>query len=118
MSHEAGSKYHGIESLERAAARRLPRVVREYVAGGASTELTIAENRRAFDRIAFSPRVMVDLTDRMIATTVLGRRIALPVLAGPAGLAPLVHPQGECAVARAVAEANTIMCVSNASGYP
>jgi L-lactate dehydrogenase (cytochrome) len=110
--------FHGIEDIERAANARLPRVVREYIAGGASTESTVVENRRAFDRVKLSPRVMVDLSAPSIETTVLGRRISLPVIAGPAGLAPLVHPEGECAAARATTAAGTIFCVSNASGYP
>ncbi|MBL8268335.1 alpha-hydroxy acid oxidase [Steroidobacter sp.] len=121
-SHHACSEwfmksYYGIEDIEKAANARLPRIVREYIAGGASTEYTVAQNRRAFDRITFSPRVMVDVSERTIATTVLGQRVSMPVLPGPAGLASLVHPEGECAAARATAAAGSIFCISNASGY-
>lgn len=117
MGNDSARHFHGIEDLEAAARRRLPRVVNEYIAGGASSEFTIAENRRAYDRVTFSPLPMVDISTRSTAVTVLGQRLALPVIAGPAGLAPLVHPQGEKAVARAAAAAGSVFCISNASGF-
>lgn len=109
--------YCGISDLQRAAEKRLPRIVREYIAGGASTEFTLRENRNAFDRILLAPRILVDLSSRSTTTTVLGQKISLPVIAGPAGLAPLVHREGELAVARAAGDAGTVFCISNASGY-
>jgi L-lactate dehydrogenase (cytochrome) len=57
----------------------------------------------------------VDVSRRDTSTTVLGTRVAMPVLLAPAGLARLVHPAGELAVARAAGAAGTVFCVSTAS---
>ena len=73
------------------------------------------QNRAAFERVGFDPRWLSDVSRREIATTVLGERVAMPVLLAPAGLARLVHPQGELAAARAAGAAGTIFCVSIAS---
>ena len=59
------------------------------------------ENRAAFERVRFDPRWLTDVSQREIATTVLGERVAMPVMLAPAGLARLVHPEGELAAARA-----------------
>ena len=75
------------------------------------------ENRAAFERVRFDPRWLTDVSQREIATTVLGERVAMPVILAPAGLARLVHPEGELAVARAAGAAGTIFCVSTASSY-
>jgi isopentenyl diphosphate isomerase/L-lactate dehydrogenase-like FMN-dependent dehydrogenase len=103
------------DDVRRAAGRRLPRAVFEFVDGGAGGEVTLRANRAAFERVRFDPRFLVDVAERETATTVLGERVAFPVLLAPAGLARLVHPEGELAVARAAGEAGTIFCVSTAS---
>jgi L-lactate dehydrogenase (cytochrome) len=77
----------------------------------------VRENRAAFERVRFDPRWLTDVSQREIATTVLGERVAMPLILAPAGLARLVHPQGELAVARAAGAAGTIFCVSTASSY-
>ena len=103
------------DDLRRIARRRLPRAVFEFVDGGAGGEVTLRENRAAFERTRFDPRWLTDVSQREIATTVLGERVSMPVLLAPAGLARLVHPQGELAAARAAGAAGTVFCVSNAS---
>ena len=79
--------------------------------------MTLRENRAAFERVRFDPRWLSDVSQREIATTVLGQRVAMPVLLAPAGLARLVHPQGELAAARAAGAAGTIFSVSIASSF-
>ena len=105
------------DDLRRIARRRLPRAVFEFVDGGAGGEVTLRENRAAFERTRFDPRWLTDVSQREIATTVLGERVALPVLLAPAGLARLVHREGELAAARAAGAAGTIFSVSIASSY-
>lgn len=105
------------DDVRRIARRRLPRGVFEFVDGGAGGEVTLRENRAAFERIRFDPHWLTDVSQREIGTTVLGERVALPVMLAPAGLARLVHPQGELGAARAAGAAGTIFCVSIASSF-
>src|SRR5882724_4068376 len=84
----------------------------DYFAGAAGDEWTLAENRRAFDRVRFRPRVLVDVAAIDLATAVLGDTISFPVLLAPTALNRLGHPDGELAVARAAGAANTVMVLS------
>ncbi|PYM53286.1 MAG: hypothetical protein DMD79_26685 [Candidatus Rokuibacteriota bacterium] len=104
-----------IEDLRRWARRRLPRAVFDFVEGGAGDEVAIARNRAAFERLAFQPRVLVDVTKRDQATTVLGVPLATPVLTAPTGMAGLSWPKGELVAARAAHEAGTVYTLSTHS---
>ena len=115
---DARRRFHTYEDFRRAAQRRVPRMVFEFVDGGADGESTLRENRAAFDRVRFDPRMLRDVSEVSTATTVLGERVGLPFVLAPAGLAALVHPEGELAVARAAAATDTILCLSTASTYP
>ena len=89
----------------------------EFVDGGADGELAVAANRDALDALRFAPAYLTDVTNRDSSADVFGKRIALPFILAPAGLATLAHPDGELAAAAAAAGADTIFCVSTASGY-
>lgn len=104
-----------IEDLRRAARRRLPRMVFDFVDGGAEDEFTLAENRRAFSDLAFRARVLVDVAERPQATTLLGRPLALPVVLGPAGLVRMAGRAGEAAAAVAAERCGTVSVVSSGS---
>ena len=82
-----------------------------YFAGGAGDEHTLRHNLEAFDRWRLRPRVLVDVGSVSTATTVLGQEVSMPVLASPVAHLRMAHPDGELAVARAAAAAETIMCV-------
>lgn len=84
----------------------------DYFAGAAGDERTLAENRSAFDRVRFRPRVLVDVTAIDVGTTVLGDAISFPVLLAPTALNRLGHPDGELAAARAAGAAGTVMTLS------
>jgi len=108
----------GYDDVRSLARRRLPRGVLEFVEGGAGAEVTVGENRAAFARVTFDPRWLTDVAERDVSTTVLGERVALPLLLAPAGLARLAHPDGgELDAARAAEAAGTVFCVSIASSY-
>lgn len=96
---------HSLADFERAANRLLPAPVRDFVAGGAGAELTLAANRRAFDTTHLVPRVLRDVSACEPATTLLGLPAALPLAIAPMGYHQLVHPDGESAAARAAKEA-------------
>lgn len=104
-----------VDDIRRAARRRLPKAVYEFVGGGAETESTVRRNRAAWGDVAFSPRQLVDVSSRDVSTTVLGTRMPTPVLMSPAGLARLVHPDGEVAAARGAGRHGAAMALSTGS---
>lgn len=107
-----------IEDLRRAAERRLPRVVFDYIDGGAEAEWTMRENVRAFDDITFRPRSGVGSGPCSLATTVLGERLALPFMLAPVGSSRALYPRGECIAAASAGAAGTGYVLSTFSGCP
>ena len=105
-----------IEDLRRAAQRRLPRVVFDYIDGGADGEITLRENSRAFERIVLRPRNAVAGGPCGMATTVLGERLELPFLLAPVGSSRLFYPRGECVAAAQAGAAGTAYVLSTLSG--
>jgi len=105
-----------IADLRAIAKRRLPRVVFDYIDGGAGTEWTMRENARVFDDVMFRPRSAVATASVDLRTTVLGERIDVPLLLAPVGSSRLFWPRGEEVAARAAGEAGTIYTLSTLSG--
>jgi 4-hydroxymandelate oxidase len=104
-----------LHEYEQLARQRLPAMVYDYYAGGAGDELTLRENERAWSRLRIRPRVLVDVGERDLNTSVLGKALAMPVLLAPCAFNVLADPEGERAVARAAAAAGVIHVVSTAS---
>ena len=94
-----------VDDLRRIARRRLPRGVFDYIDGAAEDEYTLANNRRAFERIAFRPRVLRDVSAVDTTTTLLGKPLPFPLVLAPTGFTRIADPEGELAVARAAARA-------------
>ena len=94
-----------IEELRCLAQRRLPRGVFNYIDGGAEDEVTLRANGAAFRRWNFAPRVLADVSQVDTSTTLLGRRLPLPLVLAPVGFSRMADPDGELAVARAAARA-------------
>jgi L-lactate dehydrogenase (cytochrome) len=105
-----------VEDLRRAAERRLPRAVFDYIDGGAEDERTLRENSDAFRRLAFRPKCAVATPNTETATSVLGTPISMPMLLGPVGSCRMFYPRGEEAAARAAGDAGTIYALSTLSG--
>jgi L-lactate dehydrogenase (cytochrome) len=105
-----------IEDLRRAARRRLPRVVFDYIDGGADREITLRENCRAFDSVTFRPRCAVATPACDLQTTVLGMRLSMPLLLAPVGSSRMFYPRGEEVAARAAGQAGTAYILSTLSG--
>jgi len=104
-----------VADLRERARRRLPRMVFDFVDGGAEDEATVRENRRAFADVAFRPRVLVDVSSRPQGVRVLGQDLSMPVILGPTGLARMVDPAGETAAAVAAERFGTVSVVSSGS---
>jgi L-lactate dehydrogenase (cytochrome) len=107
-----------IEDFRRAARRRLPRPVFEYIDGGADGEVTLRENVRAYEDISFHPRSAVETPSVDLSTTVLGANISMPIILAPVGSSRMFWPRGEAVAAGAAGEAGTIYCLSTLSGTP
>jgi isopentenyl diphosphate isomerase/L-lactate dehydrogenase-like FMN-dependent dehydrogenase len=105
-----------IEDLRRQARRRMPRVVFDYIDGGAEREVTLKENCRAYDDVLLRPRSAVATRQVDLATTVLGTTIDLPFMLAPVGSSRLFWPRGEEEAARAAGEAGTGYILSTLSG--
>lgn len=106
-----------IEDLRRLARRRLPKVVFDYLDGGAEGEVTLRHNREAFEAVTFRPRNAVSLSAVDLRTTVLGRELAIPVLLAPVGYSRVMHVAGEPGAARAAGAAGSGYVLSTMSGY-
>jgi len=100
-----------------AAKRRLPKVIWDYVDGGAEDEQTVAQNRAAFGRWALRPKILVDVSKTDLSVTVCGQDVALPILVAPTGLSGLTHHEGDWGLARAAEANGTRAIVSTASNY-
>ena len=113
----ASPRVVNIEDLRSVAQRRLPKVVFDYIDGGAEGEVTLRENRRAFDAVTFRPRQAVPLSPATLSLRVLNSDLALPVVLAPVGYSRLMHPDGEVAAARAAGKAGTAYTLSTISGH-
>ncbi|NNC93076.1 MAG: alpha-hydroxy-acid oxidizing protein [Acidimicrobiia bacterium] len=100
---------------EAAARERLDQNAFDYYFHGANDEVTLRENRDAFDRITIRYRTLAGLMDRNLATSVLGHEISIPVVAAPTAFHKLAHPDGEIATATALGNARTAMILSTLS---
>jgi len=105
-----------IADLRRLAERRLPRVVFDYIDGGADGEVTLRENCRAFDDVTLRPRFAVANASCDLSTTVLGTPIDLPFFLAPIGSCRMFYPRAEVLAARAAGRARTIYTLSTLSG--
>ncbi len=103
--------------LEARARERLSAEAFGYVAGGAGSELTMGANLRAFERWEIVPRMLRDVSERDLSTTVLGTRMPAPLLLAPIGVQSIVHPEGELAVGRAAAAHGLPAILSTAASY-
>jgi L-lactate dehydrogenase (cytochrome) len=112
----AAPRVLNIDDLRREAKRRLPRVVFDYIDGGAERERTLGENRRAFEDVLFRPRSAVATRQCDLTTTVLGTSLALPFMLAPVGSSRLFYRRGEEAAARAAGKAGTGYILSTLSG--
>ena len=95
------SACHDIADLRAAGRRLTPRPVFDYVDGGADEEVSLRANIRAFQRIRFQPRTLVNVAEADTSTTFLGSVVPVPLALCPTGYTRMMHPAGEIAAARA-----------------
>jgi L-lactate dehydrogenase (cytochrome) len=105
-----------IEDLRLAARRTLPRVLFDYIDGGADGEVTMRENMRAFETVKFQPKCAVRTPGCDLATTVVGLPLSLPFMLAPLGSSRMFYPRGEEVAAAAAGAAGTAYILSTFSG--
>jgi L-lactate dehydrogenase (cytochrome) len=91
---------YDVFDLRRAAKRRIPRPVFDYVDGAADEEIAVAANTAAFRSWRFLPRVLAGVAAADTSAPVLGTTLPVPLLLGPAGYTRMMHPDGEIGAAR------------------
>ncbi|WP_245841081.1 alpha-hydroxy acid oxidase [Puniceibacterium sediminis] len=89
-----------------------------YFLGGAADEITLAENRRCFDRVGLVPRVLSGGTGGSTALRLLGRDLAHPVILAPVAYQRMAHPDGESGTAMAAAALDALMVLSCQASEP
>jgi 4-hydroxymandelate oxidase len=112
MSMNTSAQPINLFEFEELARERLPKEEYDYIAGGATDEISVDRNRRAFASWALRPRVLRDVSAIDLSTTVLGTKVRLPVLIAPCGGHKRAHPDGEIATYRAATACGTIFAVS------
>ena len=103
---------YNIDDFRKAAKRRLPRPLYDYIAGGADDEHTLGANVRSFDRYQLVPNYLRDITNINTRRTVLGFDLDWPLILAPTGMSRMFHSGGELAVAEAAAQSGIAYSLS------
>ncbi len=104
-----------IEDLRLLAKRRVPRMFYDYADSGAWTEGTYRANETDFAKVKLRQRVAVDMTNRTLASTMIGQPVSMPVALAPTGLTGMQHADGEILAARAAHKAGVPFTLSTMS---
>lgn len=97
------------------ARRRCTQGAWDYLVGGSESETTLRRNRRAFDKIAFRPRILVDVSHVDTSTTFMGQKLRIPAILAPIGSLQVFDPAGGVAATQAATEFGIMHCVSSAT---
>jgi len=99
------SKAYSIEDLRRAAQQRLPKAIFDFFDGGAEDEITLRDNRAAYQRVRLMPKVLTDVSTIDASTSLVGQRSELPMAIAPTGAVGFGWRGGDIAIARAAVAA-------------
>ena len=114
-SERSLQRAYSISDLRTLARKRLPRSLFDFIDGGAADERTLNGNTAAFDQWMMMPRVCVNVAERHLRRSILGKEAALPLILSPTGLAGFFWRGGETAAARAAARCGLPFCLSTNS---
>lgn len=104
-----------IEDLKKLALKRVPKMFFDYADSGSWTESTYRANESDFSKIKFRQRVLVDMSDRSLASTMIGQQVTMPVALAPTGLTGMQHADGEILAAQAAEEFGVPFALSTLS---
>lgn len=109
------ARLNTLDDVRRSARKRVPLPVFDMVDGAADSEVTARRNLEAFSDVQWTHRAATSIGVPDLTTTLLGSRVAMPLVAAPCGLAGAIHPSGEPAVGRAAARAGIPAAFSTCS---
>jgi isopentenyl diphosphate isomerase/L-lactate dehydrogenase-like FMN-dependent dehydrogenase len=112
------SDLYNVAEFRRAAKRRLPKWLFEYIDGATEDEIAVRNNRAAIERIRILPRAPLDVSKRDLSTTLFGEKIGMPMLVAPTGGAGLMWFEAELGIARAAKAAGIPYCMATGSQVP
>ena len=112
------SAIHSAEDARRLARRRLPWMVFDYIDGAAGPETGAARNRAALDAITLRPRILRDVSQRSLATTLFGAEVQRPFGIAPMGMCNLSAPGADLMLARLAARYRVPHGVSTVASTP
>ena len=101
------------EEILQEARRRLEQGAWDYLVGGSASETTLRRNRLAFDRLAFRPRILVDVSHIDPSTTFMGQKLRLPAILAPSGSLQVFDPGAAVASTTAASEFGIMHAVSS-----
>lgn len=104
-----------VDDYRQLAQRRLPKIVFDFLEGGAEDERGLAHNRAVFDQIRLKPRRLVNVSHRSLATEIFGTTFSAPLAIAPTGFNALMWPQGDIVLAQAAAHADIPFILSTAA---
>eukprot|EP00980_Cylindrotheca_fusiformis_P008146 scaffold1727_cov133-Cylindrotheca_fusiformis.AAC.49 len=108
-------KCFNVDDFQKLSKQVLRKDLYEYLASGSDDEVTLNENRRAFQRWFLRPRVMRPVGKISTTTSLFGHSVNMPVFVSPAGVHALCDPEGECSTVQACAEAGIMFGLSQHS---
>jgi (S)-mandelate dehydrogenase len=106
---------YNVFDLREAARARLPKCVFEFIDRGTEDEVSLAENRAAFQRLKLRTKFMVDLTGRDMSTELFGKPCGMPLAIAPTGAAGLCWYLGELELAKAASKAGVPFTLTTAA---
>jgi len=116
IDESAAANFVSLQEIVATARRNLSQDLWDHLSGGSDSETTLLRNRQALDSLALRQRVMVNVADLDIRTTLLGQTLATPVFLAPVGgFVGFAHPEGACNVARAAVAHGTTAFISTAA---
>ncbi|RYY03356.1 MAG: alpha-hydroxy-acid oxidizing protein [Gammaproteobacteria bacterium] len=104
-----------IDDYRELARRRLPHFLFEYIDGGSFSETTLRNNSSDLQKIGLRQRVLKDVSQVSLETTLFGQKLAMPIGLSPVGIAGLNARRGEVQAAQAAEAAGVPFCLSTVS---
>ena len=108
-------KILNVNDMKKIARRKVPRMFFDYCESGSWTESTKRVNESDFSRARFKQKILVDMTNRNVATEIIGEKASMPLVLAPTGFCGMQHANGEIEAAKAAEEAGVPFCLSTMS---
>ena len=107
-----------LSDFEKVAEKHMTPLAWAYISSGSDNEVTLRENARIYQKVFLRGRILRKVGSVDLSTTILGHKSTVPFYTSPVGLAKLVHPEGECAIAKADGTEGVIQVVNTVPSVP